>query len=94
MREKIAQLLETVQLLKQLQERLPSFYLDETTLKPDYEKLMKITLSSASHSQNTSRATTPRTSGSYDPLFTSKLTTQDITEPQKNIRINAFLTIR
>ena len=66
---KISQILDELLLLKQLQDTLPSFYLDETTLKADYIKLTKTTFSPALHSQNTSRAPTPDFS-----LFTTKST--------------------
>jgi len=53
--EKSVQILETIHLLTQLQDKLPSFYLDDNTLHPPYKNLATITLSSASQSQHTSR---------------------------------------
>jgi len=86
---KIAQLLEKIQLLNQLQDRLPSFYPDENTLKTAYKNLTKTTLSSASHSQNTSCAPTPFTPD--HSLFTTGSTTHDTPESQKPISKTPFL---
>ena len=78
--DRTAQLLEKIQLLNQLQDRLPSFYLDENTLKPDYRNITKKTLSSASQSQNTSRAPTPDYS-----LFTTRSHASETPDSQKPI---------
>ena len=86
---KIAQLLEKVQLLNQLQDRLPSFYLDDNTLKTEYRNLTKTTLSSASQSRNTSRAPTPFTPD--HSLFTTGSTTHDTPDSQKPIHKTPFL---
>jgi len=69
---KISQLLDKILLLKQLQDTLPSFYLDENTLKADYINLTKTPLSPTLHSQNTSRAPPPDFS-----LFTTRSTTHN-----------------
>ena len=69
---KISQLLHKILVLKQLQDTLPSFYLDENTLKSDYIDMTKTTLSPALHSQSTSRAPTPDFS-----LFTTTSTTNN-----------------
>jgi len=69
---KISQLLDKILVLKQLQDTLPSFYLDENTLKSDYINMTKTTLSPALHSQSTSRAPTPDFS-----LFTTTSTTNN-----------------
>jgi len=82
--DKITQLLQQIQLLNQLQDRLSSFYSDENTLRPPYKTLQKITLSSASQSQTTSRAPTPCTPSEYTPFFTSKLTTHSTAESHKS----------
>ena len=81
--EKTSQLLETIHLLNQLQDKLPSFYLDENTLLPPYKNLAKITLSSASQSQHTSRTPTPFTPGHYNPLFTSEMTTHSTPQQEQ-----------
>ena len=56
---KILQLLDKILLLKQLQDTLPSFYIDEKTLKTEYINLTKVTLSPASQSQQKSRIPMP-----------------------------------
>jgi len=84
--DKIAKLLEKIQLLNQLQDRLPSFYLDENTLKTVYRNLTKTTLSSTSQSQNTSRAPTPDFS-----LFTTGSTARETPDSQKPISKTPFL---
>ena len=77
---KISQLLDKILLLKQLQDILPSFYLDENTLTTDYINLTKTALSPASQSQNTSRAPTPDFS-----LFTTGSTTHNTPDSKKPI---------
>jgi len=56
---KTLQLLDKILLLKQLQDTLPSFYIDEKTLKTEYINLTKVTLSPASQSQQKSRTPMP-----------------------------------
>jgi len=87
--EKIANLLEKIQLLNQLQDRLPSFYEDDTTLKTAYRHLIRTAPSSASQSQQTSRAPTPCTP--EHSQFTRGSTTHNTPESQKSKNETPFL---
>jgi len=89
--EKIAQILEKIHLLTQLQDKLPSFYLNENTLQTPYKNLTTITLSSASQSQHTSRTPTPSAPEHNNPLFTSEMTTHNTPQQEKPQKPIPFL---
>jgi len=88
--DKIGQLIDTIQLIKQLKYRLPSLYEDDTTLKKEYRHLMKTTPSSASQSPHTSRASTPRTPD--QSRFTQESSTHNSPESQKSKNEPPFMT--
>jgi len=87
--EKTANLLKKIQLLKQLQDRLPSFYEDDTTLRTAYRHLIRTAPSSASQSQQTSRAPTPCTP--EHSQFTKGSTTHNTPESQKSKSETPFM---
>ena len=87
--EKINNLLETIQLLKQLNYRLPFSYEYDTTLKKAYRHLTKATPSSALQSQQSSRPSTPGTPN--DSLFIKESITHNTPESHKSKRETPFL---
>jgi len=87
--EQIANLLQKIQLLKQLQDRLPSFYEDDNTLQTAYRHLIRTAPSSASQSHQTSRAPTPGTP--EHSQFTKGSTTHNTPESQKSKNETPFL---